>query len=323
MKILIIGGKKFVGYHIAKAAMEKGHEVTFFNRGKTNADWLPDIPVIIGDRNTDMDKLVGIEFDAVIDTCGYFPQQVEKSLDVLKDNVSRYLFISSMAVVNSDTPGFDESVPIVEADYTSEKITRESYGKLKVACEEVLMKGMDRDKTLIIRPGYIVGAYDYTDRFTFWPVMIKNLDTMPIPPMGDMPFMFIDMEDLAAFAIGALEQSLSGVYHLAGPKKPILFSDFIETCRKVFNPDCKWKELEDKWFDDQEQSKPSLFPLFNDFPEGRILFSANVDKAFNDGMKMKALEETIKDATEWFEEVKGDPQELAAGMKFDQLKSLI
>jgi nucleoside-diphosphate-sugar epimerase len=323
MKILIIGGKRFVGYHIAKACKARGHEIVFFNRGKTNSELFPKSKNIIGDRDTDMHKLENMKFDAVIDTCAYFPIQVEKSMKVLKDNIKRYLLISSLSVINPKEEGFDETVDLVDLDFNSTKITGETYGPLKAACEKQLVDMIGSDKSIIIRPGYIVGDRDYTDRFTYWPVMINHMKDMIIPKNDQLNFKYVDAKDLGDFVIGALEKELSGIYHLQGPKEPMKFIDFIKTCQRILNPSCRLIKVEDSWFENNDIIKSIAFPLFNDDQFGKTLYSGNPLKSYQYGFKSRDLEDTIMDAFNWYHDHKGDVNLLSVGMKPDQMKSYI
>ncbi len=323
MKILIIGGKKFLGYHIAKAAEAKGHEVVFFNRGKTYNQLLPHMNNIIGDRNKDMVKLKGMKFDAVIDTCAYFPNQVEKALNVLKDNVDRYLLISTLSAIKPEVKDFDESVEIIGLDFKSEEVTGSTYGLLKAACEKQLVDMLGDKKSLIFRPGYIVGERDHTDRFTYWPVMMKHMEKMIVPNTGDMGFKYVDVKDLAEFAITALEKSLNGIYHISGPEKSMKYADFIKTCHELINPLCKLIEVDDKWFEDNKLLKFIVFPTCDDIPFGHVVYSANTSKAFKSGFKVRSLSDTINDAIDWYMRYKGDVNDLAVGMKPKDMKKHI
>jgi 2'-hydroxyisoflavone reductase len=182
MKILIIGGTKFLGRHLVGAAQAKNYEVTLFNRGKFTRETFAGVEQIRGDRNADLDKLKNHEWDAVIDTCGYLPQTVTASTEFLRDSVGQYVFISSIsAYAHFRQVNFDESAPlarltakqkrkVAQIDPRSELtgiVLGEMYGALKALCEaeaESVMPG----RVLNVRPGLIVGEYDWTDRFTYW-----------------------------------------------------------------------------------------------------------------------------------------------------------
>ena len=317
MKILIIGGKQFVGYHIAKAAIQKNHEIIFFNRGKTHHELFPEYLNIIGDRNQDMDKLKDMEFDYVIDTCAYFPEQISKSLDVLEGHFKKYLFISTLSVVKLIEKDFDETVELLEPDYTSDKVTGSSYGPLKVACEETLLKRI-KDQAIIIRPGYIVGDMDYTDRFSYYPVMMHFHDEVIMPKTNHLKYQFVDGKDLGEFVIHTLEQELSGIYHTVGPEN-LTFDQFLEICRKQVSPNCKIHYVDQKWLVKENIILEKDFPTCLDNEEGHILFSANTSKARKAGFKNRPIEDSIQDALDYFLSEKHDIKELKSGMTSEKM----
>jgi len=323
MKILIIGGTRFVGHHIAQTAINNGHEVTLFNRGRTKSELTGEVMYIKGDRNVDLEKLKGFKFDAVIDTCAYLPNQVKETAQVLKDSVKKYLLISTISTLNPKELYTDESVELKEADMSSTDITAETYGPLKVGCEEVLLDIYPEEDVTIIRPGYIVGNKDYTDRFTFWPIMMKNLDKMLIPKHTNLNYQFIDVKDLGEFVVLALEKELSGAYHLTGPKTDLLFTDFIHLCKDIMNPDCELIELDDEWFEKNQIVKPRMFPTYSDDEFSKLLFSLNTEKAQKVGLRYRPIEDTIMDAVEWFESNRESVNDLAAGISINDMKEKI
>lgn len=322
MKLLIIGGTRFVGHHIAQTAIHNGHQVTLFNRGRTEATLEGEYEMITGDRNLDLDKLSNLKFDAVIDTCAYFPKQVQMVIDVVKQHIPKYLLISTISTYKPYKFNYTEDSELKPVDMSSEKITAETYGPLKVGCEKVLVDAYG-DNAVIIRPGYIVGDRDYTDRFTYWSVMMKYLDRMPIPKANDLLYQFIDVKDLAQFTIHSLEQNLNGAYHVIGPKDPLLYADFIHLCRDIINPGCELVEIEDDWFIRNKKQKGHMFPTYNDNFEGRVLFSGNNQKAIDAGLTFRPLEETIIDAIQWYDENREGPEDIKAGLPFEELKKLI
>ena len=170
LRILVLGGTRFIGPHMAEYAMARGHAITFFNRGKTNADILPDVERIHGDRNGDLKGLEGRRWDAVIDNSGYFPRQVRASAELLHASVPLYLFVSSVSVYASFASANDEDSPVGRlADESVEKVDGETYGPLKALCETAARQVYGAGHTIVIRPGLIVGPGDNTDRFTYWP----------------------------------------------------------------------------------------------------------------------------------------------------------
>ena len=323
MKLLIIGGKKFVGYHLAQEAKKRNHDVTLFNRGKTYPELLPELPTIIGDRNTDLERLADMQFDAVIDTCAYFPDQVKKAVTVLGDNIKKYLLVSSISACVTSLVGLTENDPICGLDFESTEITDENYGPLKAACEKQLTDMLGIEKSLIIRPGYIVGNRDHSDRFPYWPVMMQHMKEMIVPETDNLHIQFIDVRDLAIFMIDALEKDLNGIYLLTGPVQPLKFKDFIEACQQTINENCKLIKVNDQWLAEHNLKKYVAFPLCVDLEGFEGLHCVNINKALNAGLTTRPLEDTLKSALDWYLEYKGDINKLEVGLKPDKMERFI
>ncbi len=161
MKLLLLGGPRFLGRAIADAALERGHELTFFNRGTTNPDLYPGVERIIGDRAGDLTALGGRTWDAVIDTSGYLPSEVRASAEALA-GCGLYCFVSSISVYADFARPNDEDSPVAElGDLPEDEVTNESYGALKALCEEAARE-VFRERALVVRPGLIVGPHDPT-----------------------------------------------------------------------------------------------------------------------------------------------------------------
>src|SRR4026207_89224 len=207
MKLLIIGGTRFVGRHLVAAALGRGHEVTLFNRG-TQPSTLPEVETIIGDRNKDLNKLQGRRWDAVVDTCGYLPRNIQATAEVLSGVVERYVLISSQsAYADVSAAGVDETAALktltdeqleraYQIDTAGEPSYNELYGGLKALWEQAAEHGMPQ-RGLIARPGLIVGPFDYTDRFTYWPLRVARGGEVLAPGRPERPVQLIDARDLA------------------------------------------------------------------------------------------------------------------------------
>src|SRR5215212_9342943 len=237
MRNLIIGGTRFLGRHLVESALDHRHEVTLFNRGKTNPDLFPHLETILGDREKDVDKLKNRIWDTVIDVAGYLPRVVRLSAEVLEANVSRYVFISSISVYeNFKKIGIDESDPVGKlAEETVEEVTGETYGPLKALCEKAV-QDLYRERALIIRPGLIVGPHDPTDRFTYWPVRMARGGEVLAPDRRDQPVQIIDVRDLAAFIVDLVERKITGVFNATGPEQPYRLEQFLINLCDVLNP---------------------------------------------------------------------------------------
>src|SRR5258707_5644342 len=243
MKVLIIGGTRFLGRHLVDSALARGHVVTLFNRGKSNPDLFPQIETLIGDRKHDLDKLSGRTWDAVIDTCGSFPRIVRLAATSLERSVGCYVFITSISVyADFKKIGINESDPIGKIeDETIEEITGESYGPLKALCEQVTLD-MYGERGLVIRPGLIVGPNDPTDRFTYWPVRVARGGEVLAPEKPDVPVQIIDVRDLADLIINLIEAKSSGTYNATGPDYELTLATILDACKQESGSDStlKW-----------------------------------------------------------------------------------
>ncbi|MCE9645497.1 MAG: SDR family oxidoreductase [Chloroflexi bacterium] len=301
MKILIMGGTRFLGRHLVNSARARGHEVTLFNRGQSNPDLFGQVEKIRGDREKDLDKLSGRNWDAVIDTCGYVPRIVRSSAGALKGRVEQYVFISSISVYSDFSKiGINESGPLGRIeDETVEEITGESYGPLKVLCEKAVQEVFGIN-SLIVRPGLIVGPHDPTDRFTYWPVRVARGGQVLAPDRPDALTQIIDVRDLSDFVVELIEQNVSGVFNATGPDHELRFGYLLDTCKLVSASDAKFK-----WAPLEFLIKNKVEP-WSDLPawlpdSGENAGSSRVDvtKAVRAGLKFLPLEKTVRDTLDW------------------------
>ncbi len=302
MKILLLGGKKFLGYHMVAEALKMGHEVTIFTRGKTNPHLYPDVPTVTGERATDLHKLDGMRFDAVLDTSCYFPYQMRASSEYFKDKVPLYLFISTLSVNNIEKANVSEDDIITDLDFESRELKEDNYNKMKAACEVILTEAMG-ERACIVRPGLICGERDNTDRMTYYPMKMYYSDKIILPD-EDLNFQLVDARDLAIFSINMAEKKQPGVYIVTGPDRPYPFSEFIEQCRQIANPNCEIIRLSDGQLDRFGLLKPTKcipFPIwYSDIPEVQGIYTANISKALAAGLTLRDPRETIKAALDWF-----------------------
>jgi 2'-hydroxyisoflavone reductase len=234
MQILILGGGVFIGAATLDAALARGHRVTVFNRGRSRAAWPAAVEAIAGDRVTDLDRLAGRRWDAVIDVCGYVPADVQASAAALRDACDAYLFVSSVsAYADLATPRTAEDHPLA----SSEGIARDDrdpahYGAQKAACEAEVQRAFG-DRALVVRPGLVVGPGDPTGRFSHWPWRTAAGGEMLVPDVPDgTALQFIDVRDLAAWLVHALETGARGAFNASGPAggAPIGWRALIDTC---------------------------------------------------------------------------------------------
>jgi len=228
LKILMLGGTRFIGLHMTALALQRGHTLTFFNRGKTRADRYPEVERIKGDRDNQIDGLRDREWDVVIDNSGYVPRHVRLSAELLAPKVRQYVFTSSISVYPDFSVPRDEKSPVGKlADETIEKVDGETYGPLKALCEQAALKALP-GRTTIIRPGLIVGPDDNTDRFTWWPARAARGGEFIAPGAPQDPFQVIDARDLAGFTINAVEKNITGTYNLVSNVNGFRFGELTD-----------------------------------------------------------------------------------------------
>lgn len=297
MKILVIGGTRFVGRHFVDAALARGHEITLFNRGKSNADLYPNVETLKGDRDGDLSALDGRRWDAVVDTCGYVPRVVRLSAEKLKDAVGRYLFISTISVYeNPMNYNDDETAPVQTLeDPTTENIS-ENYGGLKALCEQVVEE-LYGDRALIVRPGMIVGPYDPTDRYTYWDKRIARGGEILAPDSPQRPVQMIDARDLVEWMLRLLEQQASGIFNATGPEKPLTWGQWMAIFSEASgsSPQLTWV---DEAFLERYELNSGHLPFW--FPAAyQNLFAVSVDKAVRAGLTFRPPVETARDTLVW------------------------
>lgn len=323
MKILIIGGTRFLGRHLVNSARARGHEVTLFNRGKTNPDLFRKVKKIHGDREKDLNQLEGT-WDAVIDTCGYVPRVVKLSANMLKLKTEKYVFISSISVyANFAKIGINEGDAVAKLeDESVEEITGETYGALKALCENVV-QDVYGINSLIIRPGLIVGPHDPTDRFTYWVKRVAHGGEILAPEKPEAVTQLIDVRDLADFILTLIENDVSGVFNATGPDTPLSFGLLLDTCKLVSGSDAKFKWANLDFIVQNNITPWSDLPAYlPDVGEDVGFSKVDISKAINAGLKFSALENTVKDTLTWINELPSD-YEIKAGLKPEREKELL
>ena len=336
MKILIIGGTKFLGRHLINAATERNHTVTLFNRGKYSTEKFENVEQIHGDRNFDLDKLNGQNWDAVIDTCGYLPSAVNKAVEVFKDNVGQYILISSIsAYSNFSQPNFDETTPL--AKLNDEQLNRadaidvtgeisgftlgDLYGSLKVLCESAVAMAMP-NQTLIIRAGLIVGAYDTTDRFTYWANRVARGGEILAPGNPNRFVQFIDAFDLASWIVKMIERQKSGIFNVTGKPYELTMEKLLAEIKTVSQSNAEFIWVSEDFLTRNNVAPWSEMPLYlpESDNESKGFLLANIDKALQSGLEFRPLSETIADILAWRE---NKTDELKAGISSEREKELL
>ena len=305
MKLLVLGGTKFLGRHAVEAALAEGHEVTIFTRGRTNPELFPDVEHLHGDRDGELGALEGRTWDGAVDTSGYVPRVVRYSAELLRSSVRRYVFVSSISAYGDVSRPITEETPVaVLADPDAEEIT-EHYGALKAACERVVEE-VFADRSALVRAGLIVGPFDPTDRFTYWPRRIATGGEVLGPGDPEAPVQFIDARDLAAWLMQLALDGPGGVYNATGPAEPLSFSELLERMRRAIGSDA-----EIVWTDEQRVLDAGVqpwleLPLWLPDEEYAGMARADISRAVEAGLRFRPLEETVADTLAWDRTVPGD-----------------
>jgi len=224
LDILVLGGTGFLGPHQIHYALARGHRVSMFNRGSNKGMFGDSVEELIGNRDRRIEPgLAALEgdrrWDVVIDNSGYVPRIVGDSVDLLKDRCNRYLYISTVAVYDFGIGAteFPEDAKLADlADPSVEEVTGETYGPLKAACDRLVRDRLG-DKCTVVRPTYVVGPGDHTDRFTYWVERIHRGGQVLAPNGPGLDAQWVDARDLCPWVVTLAENDTPGTFNAAGP----------------------------------------------------------------------------------------------------------
>ena len=299
MRLLILGGTRFVGRHIAAAALADGWDVTLFNRGITGPGAFPDATHLAGDRDGGLDALTAGSWDAVVDTSGYLPRVVRASAGLLAPRTGTYVFISTASVyADTSALGIEEDAPLGRLTDPATEDVGAYYGELKAACEAVVQEVMG-DRGVIVRPGLIVGPDDPTNRFTYWVTRIAAGGDVLAPEPRDQPVQVIDARDLAAFVL-RLAQSGSGAYNAVGDVSTM--ADVLATIVDATMADARLQ-----WISEERLLAAGLEPWQDvplwlapgSDPGHRGFLALSNARATAAGLELRPLAETVRDTFAW------------------------
>jgi len=305
VKLLVLGGTKFLGRHAVDAALADGHEVTIFTRGQTSPELFPEVEHLRGDRDGKLGSLAGRTWDGVVDTSGYVPRVVRQSAELLRDAVARYVFVSSISVYGDFSGAITEATPVAELEDPDTEEILENYGALKAACERVVEE-VYGDRSARIRAGLIVGPYDPTDRFTYWPRRIAAGGEVLGPGDPDAPVQFVDARDLAAWLVQLALRGPGGVFNATGPAERLTFEELLDRARTAIgsNAEIVWTD-EQRVLDAGVQPWTEL-PLWLPGTDYAGMARADISRAVDAGLRFRPVEETILDTLAWDRSVPGD-----------------
>ncbi len=302
MRLLLLGGTKFLGRAAAAEALRRGHELTLFNRGRTNAGLFPEAEHLQGDRDGDLEALRGRTWDAVIDPSGFVPRIVRDSAELLRDAVEHYVFVSSVSVYRDfSRPGFDESAPRIELEDPAVEEVMEHYGGLKALCEDVVSEVFP-GRSANVRAGLIVGPHDPTDRFTYWPTRVARGGEVLAPGRPDRPVEFVDARDLGAWLVTLAEQRTAGAFNATCPA--LTFAELLSSCRRVAGNDAALTWVDEPFLLEREVGQWMELPLWiaESDPEWAHMQEADVSRALAAGLTFRPLDETVRDTLRWAQE---------------------
>lgn len=294
MKLLVLGGTVFLGRHVIEAALSRGHEVTMLNRGLHGTPALPQVERLQGDRDGDLSALEGRRFDAVIDTCGYTPAQLQASARALEASRPHYVFVSSISVYREFAPHrpYDERAALAEG--------ADGYGALKARAEEAIEHAFPK-RVAHVRPGLIVGPHDPTGRFTYWPRRVAAGGDILAPGRPQRPVQLIDARDLAQWCVHLAESRIAGVFNATGPAAPLAMETLLHACRRVAASDARFCWMTDAALLAQGVTPWTGLPLWipeNDAGFGGMLL-ADTRRAVAAGLSFRPLDDTIRATLEW------------------------
>ncbi|MCK5376942.1 MAG: NAD-dependent epimerase/dehydratase family protein [Acidobacteria bacterium] len=313
LKILVLGGTGLIGPPMVRYAIDRGHTITLFNRGKTNSHLFPELEKLRGDRNDDLGSIEaevakGRTWDVVIDNTASIPRWVEESAGLLKSSTNLYLYTSSISAYGSITePGTDEDTPVatiapeeVPKVKTTKDITGENYGPLKALCEKAAREAFP-DHAIVVRPGLIVGPGDYSDRFTYWPVRIHRGGEVMAPGNPTDPVQFIDCRDLGEWYIRLVETGAIGTYNGTGPASPMSIAGMLYGIRATTATEIEFTWVDAGFLEEHEvQAWAHMTVWVPPESEDGGLAQVKIDRAKDAGLTFRPLDETVRDTLEYW-----------------------
>jgi 2'-hydroxyisoflavone reductase len=317
LRFLVLGGTKFLGRATVEAALDRGHDVTLFNRGETNPELFPEVEKIRGDRTEDLSRLDGGRWDAVVDPSGYFPDVVRRSAEALKESARRYLFVSSVSVYADFSEGPNEDSPRGElGDMPADEMLPEyeNYGPLKALAEDAVWEVFG-DRATIVRPGLIVGPHDPTGRFTYWPHRAARGGDMVVPAPPERTVQFVDVRDLGRWLVELLERDEGGAFNATRSGVP--WQKLIDSARSVTGSDAAPVWVPDSFLSQHEVGEWMELPLWLADPEWVGMNQADVSRAQAAGLSHRPLEDTIRGTLDEAETTDG------AGLKPERERELL
>jgi 2'-hydroxyisoflavone reductase len=293
VRLLLLGGPRFLGRAVADAALAHGHELTFFNRGRTNPELYPQAEKLQGDRAEDLAALAGREWDAIVDTSGYVPHVVRESAETLSGS-GLYCFVSSVSVyADFSVPPHEDNSVAELGDDPIDELTPDfsNYGALKALCEEATREVFG-ERGLVVRPGLIVGPYDPTGRFTYWPHRFVRGGEVLAPARPEEPTQFVDVRDLGEWIVDLCERRVSGTFNATN--EGVAWSELLATCSAVAGTDPEITWVPDEFLLEHEVGEWMELPLWIADPSMSAADRTDVSRALAQGLRFRQLEDTVR-----------------------------
>ena len=294
MRLLVIGGTRFVGRHLVEAALASGHDVTLVHRSAT--DLFPSARHVLADRNGDLSALADGEWDATVDVCAYLPGQVRSLAAALGGRGGHHVLVSSVSVY-ADPPGPDgdeDSALLPVAGDDVEEITDTTYGPLKVACERAAKESYG-DRLAVVRPTYVVGPNDPTGRYPWWVRRMSRGGQVLAPGAPDDPAQVVDVRDLADFELGLATGQVAGEFNAVRPALP--WSELLDATAAVAPAGTTLTWVDGEWLTEQGVTGADL-PLWS---EGVVDWQSAMSpaRAERAGLRHRPLSEIVRDTAAW------------------------
>ena len=325
-KVLILGGTGFIGPHIVRALVARGHTVTLFNRGKTHAELFPELEKLHGDRDGHLEALQGRRWDTVVDPSGFVPRIVKMSAALLAPSVDHYLFVSSISVYkNVDAPNLDETAPLDTTDDPTSEDVKAHYGALKALCEQAAERALP-GRVANIRPGLIIGPGDPTGRFTHWPWRLAQGGEVLAPGDGSTPVQYIDARDLAAWIVKLIENRTVGVFNALGPEQRITMKEVVDACNAAGGNQAQVTWVDAAFLEKQGVEGWSDMPLWVDTKGDMAGFGTMQNRrALTTGLTFRPVLDTARDILAWLATLPDDQRDKVAstGIKHDREEKVL
>ena len=306
LRLLILGGTGFIGPHMVQTALDRGHQVTIFNRGKSATHLFPNIEKLKGDRDGDLESLKGRDWDAVIDNSGFYPRHARLSAELLHGHVDQYMFVSSISAyadtLTLEDDEFSAAYAVMDdpAD-ESESPYGPSYGARKALCEQEVTKVFG-DKAINVRPGIITGTGDPTERFRHWLRRMVAGNEILVPGQQDLPVQYIDAADMCGWLVRLLEDgSASGPYNAVGAEEPYRARPLLEGLRDSIGSTSTLTWVDWAWIREQTNEDPNYGPWYGLGP--MPFMQVNNDRALATGLTFRPIADTAKDMIASLDEV--------------------